>query len=76
MWLWGSCSCQVSLPLGPFTSQVLVLFLGSHTLTVLSARAGSPETHPGLHCAERRQLRGVTEADTPGATSEDSWSLG
>lgn len=35
-------------------------------LTVLLARAGGPETHPRLHRAERRQLRGVIEADTPG----------
>uniref|UniRef100_A0A4X1W825 Rho guanine nucleotide exchange factor 10 like n=1 Tax=Sus scrofa TaxID=9823 RepID=A0A4X1W825_PIG len=38
----------------------------AQALTVLSARAGGPKAHPGLHRAERRQLRGVSEAGTPG----------
>lgn len=37
-------------------------------LTELSARAGGPEAHPGLHRAERRQLCGVFEAGPPGTT--------
>lgn len=37
-------------------------------LTTLSGRAGGPEAHPGLHRAERRQLRGVFEAGAPGTT--------
>lgn len=64
--LW-SCRCQLPfLPLGPFTQQVLFLLLGSHTLPDSVVHAGGPETHPGLHRAERGQLCGVTKADTSG----------
>lgn len=40
----------------------------ARVLTMFSARAGGAEAHPGLHRAERGQLRGVFEASTPGTT--------
>lgn len=55
---WG-WACPAGAGSGPWPAQVLTESL---------ARAGGPEAHPGLHRAERGQLRGVFEAGAPGTT--------